>query len=1319
MISYSLESGKNEDIQPYRDLTHFTCFADAHSETIYSEPKRVEHTATYVTTTTTQVEGQEGTDVRKAGEVTLSSRTSSGQQRYDVQSSVQGGVQRKASFYQETQLPAITDAGQSSHIYSASKAVESRRSTELSIPTNHSALEKLREIQRLHHKEKEHMLDFVEFDYVDYKRFYEEQIEVFRTENGRLLQELSASASQFTLLQIQHSSCGDNRLVTASDPNEIASIITTITTITTTITTVTTRIEQWKHTVDKKTGRITISIEELEQLFFDLSTASSQMTELQHNYAGVSGDICGLGVSLREENDRTIATLTAEVAHWKNANAANELQIVVVRKDSEVLRRELGAVRKEVQTKVSLIEKRDRMIASLTAEVAQLKKSGVTQGQQIDTTPTDLSVSSQTTELQKLYDAQSEELVAIRNELLANKSLVEEQDRTIATLTAELDQRKLADATNEAKLAAERRAKEKVERDLAALASQTTDIRQRYDAQSKDIVTVRNDLQTKTLLLEEKEHTITSLTIELAEVKHEDSAKAEQIANARRDIERLQSELSSASDRFTEIQERHLEQSQELDSVRDEFDQLRMLYFSRSSGKQANGAVAEQIKRALEEKNQQMEELRREIAGATLRNTELQGSYEARLREVSTARDELSVQLLQHKGTITSLTSQVEQWKRADGMKAEQIASTLEQVENLRQELSTSNSHLDELRSLYETQSSEFIAMHHELQVMTSSSESTITSLTAEVKQWKLADASKAEGIAATLKQLEVLQGRYTAQSREIASLRDELEGKDNTIASLTAKLDQFGRSDATEAERIAKQVERLQRDLSDSISQLDELQGRYDAQSHEFLSIRNELISVRNELQIRISSEEDKDRTIVTLTAQVEKLERSDATEELAIARARVEQLQHDLSTSYSQIETWKRSDLTKTEELAVVQKDLERLRRDISTASSQIVEYQQLNAELTLQIKHSGTDKAEELATARKEVEELQHDLSISYSRITKFQQCYEVQSAGLISVREQLRVLLSAGGGKDSAIATLNARVEQLSNELDALWESTSTSTSEKTRQVYKEITTEEKDYGSIIKLTATVDEWLRAEARRTEELRSNLVTLKEIYIRAPALKQIFQSETIEVQVQKRVEEESTRLKSALAANQSQLDGVQRFVTTADKYADTMIIQMLQKLNAEVQQNTEFMAERILKDFGSRATKLTKEQSSAVQRVSEFIGNTLSGCLVSEKRNVALYLPIAFQAYLTYYLHSVISSWTIKKDRDQFINEIYERLQNSGKKLNLERHRLSANSSKLFNRGADDIGPLAIPHAHLHLSHLYQRPGRSHLSCRCRAL
>ena len=195
-------------------------------------------------------------------------------------------------------------------------------------------------------------------------------------------------------------------------------------------------------------------------------------------------------------------------------------------------------------------------------------------------------------------------------------------------------------------------------------------------------------------------------------------------------------------------------------------------------------------------------------------------------------------------------------------------------------------------------------------------------------------------------------------------------------------------------------------------------------------------------------------------------------------------------------------------------------------------------------------------------------------------------------------------------------------------------------------------------------------LGADAESAEKLRHNLVTLKEIYIHAPALKQIFQSETIETL--ERYRALPRELKSALAERQSQLDGVQRFIATTDIYADAMIIQMLRKLNVEIQQNTTSMAECMLEGFQTQATKLTRERVSAVQRVSEAMGQPLTRCLGSKERNdVALYLPIAFQAYLTYYLHSVVSSWTIKKDRNEFINEIYERLQKSGKKF--ECHQL----------------------------------------------
>jgi hypothetical protein len=80
------------------------------------------------------------------------------------------------------------------------------------------------------------------------------------------------------------------------------------------------------------------------------------------------------------------------------------------------------------------------------------------------------------------------ELGSVRSSLQTNKSLFEEKDPTITTLTAEVDQWKLADAPKAKQFAAEHHDKEKFQRDLAAFSSQTADLQKRYDAQSKDIV---------------------------------------------------------------------------------------------------------------------------------------------------------------------------------------------------------------------------------------------------------------------------------------------------------------------------------------------------------------------------------------------------------------------------------------------------------------------------------------------------------------------------------------------------------------------------------------------------------------------------------------------------------------------------------------------------------------------------------------------------------------------------------------------------------------------------------------------------------------
>jgi hypothetical protein len=81
--------------------------------------------------------------------------------------------------------------------------------------------------------------------------------------------------------------------------------------------------------VARNKGQITISNKELDQLLLDLSTTSSQMTELQENYA--------------HSRSRSV----------ENADAAKAQQITAVRHDREALRRDLVSARKEERLDVT------------------------------------------------------------------------------------------------------------------------------------------------------------------------------------------------------------------------------------------------------------------------------------------------------------------------------------------------------------------------------------------------------------------------------------------------------------------------------------------------------------------------------------------------------------------------------------------------------------------------------------------------------------------------------------------------------------------------------------------------------------------------------------------------------------------------------------------------------------------------------------------------------------------------------------------------------------------------------------------------------
>ena len=135
-------------------------------------------------------------------------------------------------------------------------------------------------------------------------------------------------------------------------------------------------------------------------------------------------------------------------------------------------------------------------------------------------------------------------------------------------------------------------------------------------------------------------------------------------------------------------------------------------------------------------------------------------------------------------------------------------------------------------------------------------------------------------------------------------------------------------------------------------------------------------------------------------------------------------------------------------------------------------------------------------------------------------------------------------------------------------------------------------------------------------------------------------------------------------------SGLEGSNGFLNTADKSSDSDVIRALQKLNAELQQNTSYMAECLAEDFEfQNVTTNPKEQISAEQRVSEHIGRILAKSLGTNKpEDIPMLLQIALQAYLASRLCQVASSWDFEPGYHAFIHGIYQRLRGVGEKPNV---------------------------------------------------
>lgn len=145
----------------------------------------------------------------------------------------------------------------------------------------------------------------------------------------------------------------------------------------------------------------------------------------------------------------------------------------------------------------------------------------------------------------------------------------------------------------------------------------------------------------------------------------------------------------------------------------------------------------------------------------------------------------------------------------------------------------------------------------------------------------------------------------------------------------------------------------------------------------------------------------------------------------------------------------------------------------------------------------------------------------------------------------------------------------------------------------------------------------------------------------------------------------------LKATLEQLTSELQGVQRFVATADAFSGSEVVNTLRKLNEEVQQSTRSMAEWAIENFTFETPVLDENQTTAQTieqtRASDTLGARFMQLLPSKKhKENPVFLEMAFRAYLIYELYWIASPWSVREEEQShnvYIDAIYQRMRETG--------------------------------------------------------
>jgi len=262
--------------------------------------------------------------------------------------------------------------------------------------------------------------------------------------------------------------------------------------------------------------------------------------------------------------------------------------------------------------------------------------------------------------------------------------------------------------------------------------------------------------------------------------------------------------------------------------------------------------------------------------------------------------------------------------------------------------------------------------------------------------------------------------------------------------------------------------------------------------------------------------------------------------------------------------------------------------------------------------------------------------------------FQHRFETQSRELSDLQLEHRVARKEIKEISDAFAVLQQQFDERSRKLSAVRQE---------RQEVREQRDEVRNaYATLGQQYEEQTKKLNSVRREREAAREKRHKVEEDYA---ALRQKYEVRKNEYNA---LNNNYHSLKATLDQRTSELQGVQRFLTTADTFSGSEVVNTLRKLNEEVQQSTTFMTEWAIENFvfeTPRADKASIERT----RASETLGMKFMQLLGTKKhKDNPILMEIAFRGYLIYELHHVASQWiTGEEERSHkvYVDGIYQRI------------------------------------------------------------